>query len=533
MSEQTLLQENHQFQETPTTEVPRRQRDEDLLCLTTAIEQAGEAFLIIDMNLTIRYVNQTFEEMTGYSSNEVKGRPLQILYRDCGDNETFRQIFDILGQEESWTGRMENIRKDGQSFRCEKTISVIRGKGGVIRGYVGIWRDVTEVENLERQLIQAQKMEALATLAGGIAHDFNNILGPIILYSQLGISQHSEGNPSYEFFEQILNAAHRAQKLVDQLLQLGRKNASETPIVFRVHHIVKECLKLLRPSLPVSIHCVLDLAVKDGYVLAEPAHIHQVIMNLCTNAIQAMRKTGGTLTIRLDALSIESVRNQNSFPVKPGKYLHLTVSDTGHGIPVKIINKIFDPFFTTRSNSQGTGLGLAVANNIVTRLGGAIVANSSSGHGATFDVLLPRLDNPVAQIEQRCAHLEQGENERILLVDYDPCVIDSIRLALECLGYQVTACLHGKEALYIFDSDPTEIDLGLINMTLPEISIEGLTASLLERRPTWPIVFFSRNQEIMSTQRLEALGARAFLAEPFHLEQLAQTIKMGLASKEH
>jgi len=372
------------------TDVTHQVRTEhDRFLLASAIEQAAEAVVILDPNLTIRSVNQTFEEMTGYGASEARGMPLERLYIGRRQMAVLRRISDTLARGDIWSGRTVNTRKDGSLVVVAKTVSPIRGRGGTIHGYVSIWRDQTREAELEKQLRHAQKMEAVGTLAGGIAHDFNNVLGPIILHAELGLNALPADEPSRDHFGHILDAAERARGLVNQILKLSRRNESEETIPFRLTLLLKECLKLLRPTLHASIRIETELCTDRDVILADPTEIHQLIMNLATNAAHAMEEKGGTLTFRVGLTNqVETVTGVLS-QAAPGMYVALTVADTGKGMEPIVREHIFDPFFTTRGDGRGTGLGLAVVHNIVTGLGGAVLVESEPGKGTSFLILLP------------------------------------------------------------------------------------------------------------------------------------------------
>ncbi|MDD4953267.1 MAG: PAS domain S-box protein, partial [Desulfovibrionaceae bacterium] len=392
--------------------------EEERMRLASAIEQAGEAFVIFDSEFTISYVNQAFETSMGYSQEEIKGQGVDGLYKGGAANRCYQEMAEAMVQGEVWSGRVTCAKKDGADILCQATVSPIRGRYGVPLGYVGIWRDVTNVEILEREVRQAQKMEAIATLSSGIAHDFNNILGPIIIYSELGLNLLPEAEPVRRSFGHILEAANRAKSLVNQILNLGHRREDDEPVAFRLSSIIKECLKLLRPSLPATIRIDQRFEAEDDLILADPTRTHQVIMNLCTNAAHAMRPDGGVLTIALREVEIRE-GGRHGFPSAAlGPYVLLTVRDTGHGIAGRDMGKIFDPFFTTKRAGIGTGLGLTVVHSIVTKhLKGAVRVESEEGKGAAFYLLIPKSADPMEVPEEfaRGDLLAKGL-ERILLV---------------------------------------------------------------------------------------------------------------------
>ncbi len=363
------------------------------LLLATALENTAEAIIITDRDLCIEYVNQTFEAMTGYPQSQVKGLPLSELYVGKRQQEQFQVIKQGITRGDVWAGRCETTNRNGSILDCGKTVSPIRGQHGVIAGFVSVWRDLAQISELERQLREAQKMEAIGTLAGGIAHDFNNILSPIMLHAELALSQMQEEDVAYGSLEQIVDAARRAANLVDQILNISRKQSTDTPLAFSLGSLVKECVKLLRPSLPASIRITYRPSQEMDVIVADPSQIHQVIMNLCTNAAHALEsKGGGELDLsvsRVDNAVDAQGKGHLPYPgLAPGGYIRISVQDNGPGIPQDIMDKIFDPFFTTKK-AKGTGLGLSVVHGIVSRHNGAVLVDSHPGEGAGFHVLLP------------------------------------------------------------------------------------------------------------------------------------------------
>lgn len=506
---------------------PCERVEEELFRLASAVEQAGEAFVILDEHLVIRYVNQAFETMTGYCCSEAKGKPLKMLYGRLEQAKTLQQIRNTLGQGETWFGRLETIRKDGAEFRCEKTISVIRGRGGAILGFVEVWRDVTELELMEKQLRQAQKLELLATMAGGIAHDFNNVLSLIILHGQMGAARYPEDDPSRYSFDQILRAAERAQNLVEKLLNLGRRNTPANPVPLRLSTLIREGLKLLLPSIPPVVRIDLDIEMEDDFLLADPVQVHQIIMNLLTNAIQAMHDRGGVLGVALRKRGLDKSSKILCPLAKTSDFLELVVSDTGHGIAADVVDRIFDPFFTTKHGKFGTGLGLSVVHHVVTGLGGAITVESQTGKGAVFTVLLPRFDNPGTH-DAVGGESTDSEEASILFADTDAPGAGAVVDALRRLGHRVETCLGQMNALRHFVSDPGGFDLAVIDMALLENEGVGFTRELLSRRPCLPILIVSDGQEHVSPAHMQALGAREILRRPLRDNELDAAVKRAL-----
>lgn len=382
----------------------------------------------------------------------------------------------------------------------------------------------------EAQLRQAQKMEALGTLAGGIAHDFNNILGIILGYAEMAGYETDEHGPLYAQLQEILKAAKRARNLVQQILAFSRRSEQEKKPV-QVGLIVKEALKMLRASLPTTIE--IDSAVDpQAIVMADPTQIHQVLMNLCANAAHAMMAGGGTLQVNLIRFDLRPEAVPVASALKPGPHVKLTVKDTGHGIDPVIIDRIFDPFFTTKETGVGTGLGLAVVHGIVESFGGHIGVESSPGKGTTFQVILPALETDFALETKAAAPLPRGK-ERILVVDDEPALAEIVKQMLERLGYEVDCRTDSLEALDVFRSRLAEkpFDLVITDMTMPQMTGAELARALLGIRPDLPVILCTGFSEKVSAERAASLGIQGFLLKPVVLKDLAELVRKVLDAR--
>ncbi len=502
----------------------RRRAEEQRILLSNAIEQAMEGILILDNEWTVQYVNQSFEAITGYGLQEMRGSKVDLLYQGEDQQRVYKNVVCCLDYTDSWAGRTNNTRKDGRLFECGQTISRIRGRRGQALGFVSVWRDVTEMAALERQLRQAQKMEALGTLAGGIAHDFNNVLGPIILYTELSLEGLTETDPLRPCFQEILDAAGRARSLVEQILGLSRRREHDKPTPFKLSSIVKECLKLLRPTLSPAINIVFQSHTASDTLVADPTQIHQVIMNLCTNAAQAMNQEQGVLEIALreELVDAESPVHRD---VRPGRYLRLEVRDTGHGIPAEDLERIFDPFYTTKEDGKGAGLGLAVVQNIVTHLGGGIEVQSEVGVGAVFTVLLPcsTLDQEIT-VGLSEAVQKSGAGLNVLLVDDDVHMRQGVAQLVKEFGGRATPCRNGYEALALFRQSPDDFDVLVAEASLTELSGLDLAREARFTRPGLPVVLLAHVPEAVQPERARACGVLAVIGKPPLPEELEDAL---------
>lgn len=387
-----------------------------------------------------------------------------------------------------------------------------------------------ETKLMEKKLQQAEKMEAIGTLAGGIAHDFNNILSAIVGYTELAMMVDVIDQERSKYLEQVLKASRRAKDLVSQILTFSRRNeVKQTPI--RVDLIVKEALKFIRASIPSTID-IRDEIQETRRVMADPIQIYQIVINLCSNAGFAMKESGGVLTVTLREEIIEEKNGIDArLALSPGHYIGLKVEDTGEGISPELMDSIFDPFFTTKASGEGTGMGLAVVHGIVQSLKGAIDVKSEPGKGASFHVLIPsihqQIDASSVSSFQANHGVEKG-NERILYIDDEPQLAQSNQLLLERLGYQVTAMTDSSEALLLFKSNPDHFDLVITDLLMPDMTGDLLAREVMEIRPEIPVIICSGFTGDIKEDELKAIGIRAFLMKPFSLSELAQTIRTVL-----
>lgn len=507
----------------------RKRAEQERVLLATAIEQAAEGITIIDRDGTIQYANPASERISGYTREEIVGQNHSILRSSKYDKAFYETMMNTLFRGEMWTGHMFNEKKDGTPYQVEASVSPIRDKSGAIVYYVMIARDVTREAELETQLRQVQKMEAIGTLAGGIAHDFNNILAAIMGYTEMALYDVPEGSSGRRNLEQVLKAGYRGKDLVKQIITFSRRRDEERRPM-RISPIVKEALKLLRASLPTTIDIRQNIKTQPGMVLADPTQIHQVLMNLISNAAYAMREKGGVLEVSLAGIDINPDGAAPSHPdLKPGPYVKLTVSDTGCGIEHAIMERIFDPFFTTKRPGEGTGMGLAVVHGIVKSYGGAILVDSEPGKGSTFNVFLPKIEGDILPEVDSAAPLPTG-NEHILFVDDEEDLVDMVQQMLERLGYSVVAMTNSLKALEGFKAQPDQFDLVITDQAMPHMAGVDLAKELMRIRPEIPIILCTGFSEVISAEEAKALGIREFLMKPFATRVLAETTRRVLDS---
>jgi signal transduction histidine kinase/ActR/RegA family two-component response regulator len=379
----------------------------------------------------------------------------------------------------------------------------------------------------ERQLQQVLKIQAIGTLAGGIAHDFNNILFPIVGYTELTMDEVSEDSVAHKNLEEILKAANRAKDLVKQILTFSRQSDQERKPI-KIQNIITEALKLLRASIPASIEIVHHIQDDCGPVMGDATQIHQVIMNLCTNAYQAMQDKGGKLEVILTETDISYDELINKIGMQPGKHLKLLVKDEGCGMEPSVLDRIFEPYYTTKAQGKGTGLGLSVIHGIVKNHGGDISVLSTPGKGTIFQVYLPLIENlDLGTNLEATAGITKGD-ERILLVDDEEQIVAMERQMLENLGYQVTARTDSQEALEVFAEHPHQFDLVITDMTMPHMTGDQLAQKMLDIEPNIPVILCTGFNEIITEEKALAMGIQKFVMKPVVKNDLAATIRSVL-----
>ncbi|MRR16884.1 MAG: response regulator [Deltaproteobacteria bacterium] len=388
-------------------------------------------------------------------------------------------------------------------------------------------RDLRKLEEekrlLEEHLRRAQKMEALGTLAGGIAHDFNNILASMMGFTEMA-ARETRRTVRNEYLDQVLLACGRAKNLVNQILAISRSQEQERrPLDIRI--LLKEALSLLRASLPSTIEIRSDLASEEMLVLADPTEVHQIIVNLCTNAAHVMQDQGGVLTISLTSLEIPQTARPAHPDLQAGNYVRLSVSDTGRGIDADIKEKIFDPSFTTGKDRGGTGLGLSVVHGIVKNAGGAIDVQSAAGQGATFAIYLPRI-LPCEKPETADRDgVDLPGSESILFVDDEEMLVRMAKNYFQTMGYQITATASSPEALRLFQENPARFDLVIADMTMPQITGASLCRMFLKIRPELPIILCTGYSDAASMSEIEELNIRELVLKPVFIKDLGLRVR--------
>lgn len=525
-------------------DVTARREAEELLAKSeerfrTLVEASPVAILKVSAGGRIDFANRKSLELFGYAKSELEGLTVDTLVP-----ESMRVSHDRLRKEYQshpvakamGMGReLFARRKDGGQVPVEIGLTPVRegDKGGFILTTITdiTERKLAEVErgNLESQLRQSQKMEAIGTLAGGIAHDFNNILSAIMGNTELAKLDSETNSRVLESLEEITRASLRAKELVKQILSFSRQQKAERKPIL-LEPVVSEVFKLLRSTLPAQIELSLKVQNEPGFVLADPTEIHQVVMNLCTNAAHAIGPTIGRIELQLMPIRVEEAMVRQVPDLSVGRYVRLSVTDSGHGIDPDTLKRIFDPFFTTKQPGEGTGLGLAVVHGIVKGHDGAIHVSSEVGKGTTFDVYLPVLENTSPPPDAVATQARKGNGERILIVDDEEPLCVMCARVLERLNYKVTAFSDARKAIDQFRLNPDGFDLVITDLNMPGVSGVTLASEILRIRPRMPILLATGYSAHWTPEKARSIGIHGIVQKPMTYAILAEATQEALKS---
>jgi len=502
------------------------------------VQTALEGIWGMDATMRTTFVNPHLAAMLGYAPEEMLGRPIEdfIWQEDLPDH--FLQVRDRKqGKNSRYDRRLRH--KDGHAVWTRVSASAVQDSDGRFAGSFCMFTDITERKRaeeehkrLQTQLQQAHKMEAIGTLAGGIAHDFNNILGAILGYAEMARDGSQPGSAVARNLNKVLEAGNRAASLVKQILAFSRQSASER-IALDPAWIVKEVVKLIRPSLPSTIAINTQLEVTRS-ILADPTQMHQVLMNLCTNAFHAMEQTGGVLEITVNNRALTAAEIGQRPGIQPGDFAVLSVSDTGPGIAPEIQAWIFDPYFTTKGVGQGTGLGLSIVHGIVAEHGGFITCESEPGHGATFRVFLPAIagGSTSQSLQEEADETDRTGKGHILFVDDEHILVEIGQTMLDRLGYQVTARTSSLEALTAFENEPDRFDAVLTDQTMPGMTGIDLARRMLQIRPELPIILCTGYSNLVDETQAKAYGIKGFAMKPLTKKGITALLRAVLTETE-
>lgn len=514
-------------------DISERKRNEEKLSLQSEIiNRMSEGVSLVNEDGIIVYTNPTFERMFGYDSGQMTGRHVSILNAPTAKRpeETADDILRMLNSSGQWSGEIQNVKKDKTLFwSVAKVTSLDHPKYG--KAFITVQTDISELKKardekriLAAQLQQGQKMESIGNLAGGIAHDFNNLLSPIIGMSEMLLEDLPENSLEYGNAREIFKAGKRAGDLVKQILAFSRQSEHKRMPV-RIQNVLQEVLKLSRSTIPSNIDIQDNILQNCGIILADATQMHQVIMNLITNASHAVEEKNGVINIVLKEIALKNREVSDSARLAPGQYAKLSVTDNGVGIPQHAIGRIFDPYFTTKEKGKGTGLGLSVVYGIVKDHDGDIKVHSEQGKGTTFEVYLPLMKKfQEAEKDDKNIDISTG-SERILLVDDEVSVANLEGQMLSRLGYQVKIETNSFDALNTFKTSPDSFDLVISDMTMPNMTGDQLSQELLSIKPELPIILCTGFSERIDKKTAESIGVKRFLMKPVLKSDLARVIR--------
>jgi PAS domain S-box-containing protein len=500
------------------------------------VDNATDAVITIDDQRLVQVFNHAAEAMFGCTATDAANRPFESFIAPAGRTALPRQLQIIAapGVRPGLSIPLTGLRCGGGEFPIEASLSQSTVNGRPV--ITAIFRDLTEKhhaertrEQLEIRLRQSQKMEAIGTLAGGIAHDFNNILGAVMLNIELARGEVPDGHPAQEYLTALRASSLRARDLVRQILAFSRQQAQQRHVL-RLERVVQEALKLVRAALPSTIEINLRLSSDGPSILADSTQIHQILANLSANAAHAMRERGGHLDLRQRTLQVDATLAATSPDLQPGRYVELTVADTGSGMSPETLERIFDPFFTTKGPGEGTGLGLAVVHGIMKEHDGAILVDSTPGQGTTFRLYFPAVELPETTPDETPEIIPRGQGERLLILDDEEALLRVNQRTLERLGYHVTAHTIPSVALAAFRDNPEQFDLVITDLAMPGMTGMDFSRELLRLRPGCPVVLTTGYTSSLDPQNIKSLGLAGLLFKPATAAVIGETVHHALRS---
>ena len=510
----------------------KKQADENINVLFQAIEQAGEGIVIFTPDGTIQYINTIFERMTSYRRIELLEKNFDELPFDSGSRKEMKQSWMRVRSSQPWHGKVDMIRKDGPKVTLDMVVKPVIDNDGRLSSIIASCKDVTYEIMKEEQQKRTQRLEAIGRLTGGIAHDFNNILSAIIGYTELAGDDLAPDSDTAQNLVEVLNSAGRAKEMIAHLLSFSRQEEAKTEVVDLVDH-VRESVRFLRSYLPRSIRIVENYCSERSNVIAVPGQIHQIIINLGTNSMHALKRDGAEIRVEIDSVSFSS-RDMQAFPeLEQTNYMKISVSDNGCGIDPAILDHIFDPYFTTKGANEGTGLGLSIVHSIVSAHHGAIRVESVLGEGTSFIIYLPiytpdAWHQPVNGEEEE---IDLSGKETIMFVDDEPALVNVFRQGLMRLGYKVEGFTDPRRAFDYFSKNPQKVDILVTDTTMPYMSGVELAERSMEIREDLPVVICTGFTTLISVDDARDRGIRDFVMKPFKIKDIANRIRDVLDNK--
>lgn len=492
-------------------------RQQEHARLVAAVDQTTDGILIFDPHGTIQYSNPAFSQLTGYSQQDVAGSNLSMLKGHEFDEASYQALWAQLSAGKGWKGRFICKKKDNTSVSTETTIFPIFDESGVTTSFVSVKRDISKEEALEKQLQQTLKLEAIGTLAGGIAHDFNNILSTMLGYAYMAKGQLEKDASAHNALDHIIKSGDRAAELIKQLLSFSRNEQQAAGVLkpLKLQYIIKEALKLTRSSLPATIKLSQNIDTHCPPIVADAAEMHQVLINIMTNASQAIHNTHGTIHV---TLSHDRTRNQ----------VQLGISDSGSGMDDEAVKRIFDPFYSTNPRHLSSGLGLSVVHGIVKRHNGTIEVTSVTGKGTTFTLSFPVAPSLKTNSPAQCSTDDTNGKEHILIVDDEPQLIEVLTYMLTRKGYAITAFTSSIEALKHFRHNAELFDLVITDMTMPDMTGVELAREILALHPQLPIILTTGYSKSINRRKALRIGIQELMQKPLRKAELEQTIRRVL-----
>ncbi len=500
----------------------RKRAEEQLREQATLLDNAQDAILVRDLDDNILFWNKGAERIYGWKADEVLGRNVRDMIYKANSPHYDKARHALLADGE-WEGELHQVTKDGREITAESRWTLVRDEGGNPKSVLVINTDITDKKRIESQFLRAQRMESIGTLAGGIAHDFNNLLSPIMMSIRM-LQNRFTDEDSQRLLQLLQASAERGAGLVKQVLSFARGVEGER-ITLQPRHLIREIVKILKDTLPKSI--AVDFSAADDLwaVAGDATQLHQVLMNFCVNARDAM-PSGGRLSIKAENIYIDDNYARMNINARPGRYACITITDTGSGMPPRIIDKIFEPFFTTKEQGKGTGLGLSTALGIVKGHGGFINVYSEVGRGTQFKIYIPAaVFDQIGQQDRVGVELPTGNNEMILVVDDEMAILEITKATLEMHGYRALTASDGTEAVALYAQHKDEIKLVLTDMMMPYMDGPATIRALQKLNPRVKIIASSGLTETARMAEASSNGGVSkFLTKPYTAEKLLETI---------